>query len=141
MFTLIVFIFVMFVEICALVMMFILYCRMIALNRLVIRQIDSKMNDPVDLTRLSRFYVCRFCNFRVCERFSLPPREIIDDECPMCESTCDTWYSVVEDGRDCRIYYCGSCNGKLCHCSIESILRFCPWCGLYNRWTILSSTA
>jgi hypothetical protein len=47
------------------------------------------MNDPFNLAGLSRFYVCRFCEFRFCEQFSLLPTEIIGNECPECESTLD----------------------------------------------------
>ena len=82
--------------------------------------------------RLRRFYVCQFFNFTVCEQYFLLPREIVEGECPVCESR--SWYQgptyINLDECNCCIYCCSSCGGKLCHCSIESIAKVCPWCSL-----------
>ena len=95
------------------------------------------MDDLVNLAELSRFYVCRWCEFTFCEKFLLLPREVIDDECPVCEDTCDTWHIVVKDGRDCCVHYCDNCKNQLCYCSIESLMRVCPWFSVFDRWIIL----
>ena len=93
----------------------------------------------VTVRSMCRFYVCYFCNFTACEQYFLLPREIIDNECPICESR--NWYegpiSIDLEDCSCHIYCCGSCGGKLRHCSIESLARVCPWCSLYDRWIIL----
>jgi len=86
-----------------------------------------------------RLFVCYWCSFTVCRRFILP-REIINDECPMCEVP--YWYKgdpvwVDIDKSDCQIQFCSFCNGSLCSCTIDSLLGICPLCGLSDGWAII----
>jgi hypothetical protein len=92
---------------------------------------------------LCRFYVCYCCNFTICERFFLLPRRIIGNTCPMCEA--EGWYKgpIFEnaDECNCRVHTCSNCRGTLCVCTIDSIAGLCPWCGVYDRWVVVSTGA
>jgi hypothetical protein len=88
------------------------------------------MSNLVDrnIKGLCRFYVCYFCNFKICERFFLLPRRVVDNTYPRCEV--EDWYKgpIFEDADECNccVHTCSNCTGTLCFCIIESISRLCP---------------
>jgi len=84
------------------IMVLVMYCRIISLIQLMTRQVDWSMGELVQQAQKAGVnFMCYFCNFTICKRFFLLPKEIDDNTCPICKV--EDWYKgpTFENTEEC----------------------------------------